>query len=207
MQTPSPFESLRTGRLNWLPELGLGYYEVEAGDPYDEAYFGKYERMAATAMGVALTSARLALVRRWWSGGSIDVGIGCGQFVEAAGCMGFDINPAGVGWLNDRHRYADPYHGADAVTCWDSLEHIREPEALLACVRRWLFVSLPIFRDGEHAVESRHFRPDEHYWYFTQDGFVRFMESAGFALREVSDIETRLGREDILSFAFERDRQ
>lgn len=202
--THSPFDLLRGGRLQWLPELELGYYEVEAGSPYNQTYFDKYRAMAGTAMGVAITAARAAMVRRWWQGMSVDVGIGCGQFVESTGCLGYDVNPAGVAWLRQRGAYLDPYEGCDAVTCWDSLEHMRDPGALLANVRRWVFVSLPIFRDAEHAAGSRHFRRDEHYWYFTARGLERFMSQRGFVLRENDNIETLLGREDIGSFAFER---
>lgn len=202
---PSPFESLREKRLQWLPELGLGYYEVEPGEPYGEAYFAKYQAMAATPMGAAITSARVDLVRRWWAGPVVDVGIGCGQFVEAIDGAGYDVNPVGVAWLRERGRFVDPYAAeVDAITCWDSLEHLRDPGALLARARHWVFVSLPIFRSAEHAVQSRHFRRDEHYFYFTEPGFERFMRSHGFELRERDNIETLLGREDILSFAFER---
>lgn len=205
MRMPSPFDSLKANRLQWLPELGLGYYEVEPGEPYDAAYFEKYRAMAASPMGAALTGARVELVRRWWPGAVVDIGIGCGQFVEAINGAGYDVNPVGVQWLKDAARWVDPYAGpVDAITCWDSLEHVRDPGALLANVGRWVFVSLPIFRSAEHAARSKHFRRDEHYWYFTEPGFERFMRSHGFQLRERDNIETLLGREDIMSFAFAR---
>lgn len=206
MQMPSLFDSLKTGRLAWLPELGFGFYEVEPGQPYDSAYFEKYRAMAATPMGAAITSARLDLVRRWWTGPVVDIGIGCGTFVEAHGdARGYDVNPTALDWLHSTGRFCDPYRDAvDAITCWDSLEHIRDPGPLLAHARRWVFVSIPIFRSAEHAIASKHFRRDEHYLYFTEPGFERFMASQGFRLREADNIETLLGREDIRSFAFER---
>lgn len=201
----SLFDSLRAGRLLWQPENGYGYYEVEPGEPYDAAYFDKYQRMADTPMGRSITAERVACVRRWWDGRLVDVGIGCGQFCEAIDCAGFDINPAGVDWLRARGRFVNPYSGpVDAATFWDSLEHIRDPRSLLANVRRWAFVSLPIFESAEHAMTSRHFRRDEHYHYWTERGFVRFMTFLGFCLRETSDFETRLGRDGIQTFAFER---
>ena len=65
-----------------------------------------------------------------------------------------------------------------------------------------LFVSIPVFKDMPHVLRSKHFRPDEHYWYFTGLGFVLYMLRHGFHLIAVDDFETRIGREDIMSFAF-----
>lgn len=102
--------------------------------------------------------------------------------------------------------FIDPYKVAcRAVTLWDVLEHIPDYPALLANVREWLFLSLPIFRDAEHVLRSKHFRPDEHCWYWTRDGLVHAMKQCGFALKSESRIETELGREDIGTFAFRRE--
>ena len=194
--------------LVWLPRAGIGYYPVEnSAAHYDEAYFQKYVGYAQTELGRALTAARIAMVARHYGDGPlIDIGIGCGQFVDAwPGALGYDVNPAALRWLIDRELYADPYVTAfDVATFWDSLEHIAEPAPLLANVRAWAFVSLPIFRNAAHVRASRHFRPDEHYWYFTEPGLLACMASVGFECVERSDIETQLGREDIVSFAFRR---
>jgi len=71
-------------------------------------------------------------------------------------------------------------------------------------VRKWLFVSLPIFRDAEHVLRSKHFRPQEHVWYFSRDGLIYAMKQCGFDLVSESNVETELGREDIGTFAFKR---
>jgi hypothetical protein len=85
------------------------------------------------------------------------------------------------------------------------LEHIPDFQSLLANVNDWLFLSLPIFRDAGHALRSKHFRPEEHYWYFTRDGLTFAMKMCGFVLVSESMIETELGREDIGTFAFKRE--
>jgi hypothetical protein len=90
---------------------------------------------------------------------------------------------------------------------FDSFDRNAQTElgrALLANVREWVFVSLPIFRDAEHALRSKHFKPDEHCWYFTRNGLVFAMQTCGFALVSESNVETDLGREDIGTFAFRR---
>jgi len=199
--------------LTWWLQHGIGYYPVEAGHkPYDQDYFDAFDRNAQTELGRALMEARVNFVERHYRGTLIDVGIGSGAFVELRNrrgrtTYGYDVNPAGLAWLDERKLLVDPHLVSfDAVTLWDVLEHIPDFQSLLANVRDWVFVSLPIFRDAEHALRSKHFKPEEHCWYFTRNGLVFAMQICGFALVTESAIETELGREDIATFAFRRDR-
>jgi methyltransferase family protein len=198
--------------LVWYPERGLGWYPVEPSTaPYDEAYFAKYAAYAATPLGQALTAARLELVQRFLPDGLVvDIGIGCGAFVEArqvcAPTMGWDRNPAGLAWLVERNLLCDPWNtnlGISGLTFWDALEHIPDPEALLA-MAEWHFVALPLFTGPEHVLRSKHFRRDEHCWYFTRDGLLGWFAAQGFRCLEHSTRESLLGREDIHSFVFTR---
>ena len=198
--------------LTWWLQHGIGYYPVEAGHaPYNQDYFDSFDRNAQTELGRALMQARFNFVERHYRGTLIDVGIGSGAFVElrnqrGRSTYGYDVNPAGLAWLEQRMLLVDPHLVSfDAVTLWDVLEHIPDFQSLLANVREWVFLSLPIFRDAEHALRSKHFKPDEHCWYFTRDGLVFAMNLCGFALVSESKIETDLGREDIGTFAFRRD--
>jgi len=200
------------GRLTWWPELGIGYYPVEAGHaPYDRDYFERFDRQAHTDLGRALMRARINFVEQHYRGTLIDVGVGSGAFIELRQdrrrpTYGYDVNPVGIEWLEDRKLFVDPHMVMfDAATLWDVLEHIPDFQSLIANVREWLFLSLPIFRDAEHALRSKHFRPEEHCWYFTRDGLVAAMGMCGFGLVTESNIETDLGREDIGTFAFRRE--
>ena len=154
--------------------------------------------------------ARFNFVEQHYRGTLIDVGIGSGAFIELRRdrrrtTYGYDVNPAAIAWLEERSLLVDPYLVSfDAVTLWDVLEHLPDFQSLLANVSEWLFLSLPIFRDAEHALRSKHFRPDEHHWYFTRDGLMMAMKMCGFALVTESKVETELGREDIGTFAFRR---
>ena len=65
-------------------------------------------------------------------------------------------------------------------------------------------MSIPIFEDGEHVLRSKHYRKDEHVWYFTARGLINVFADCGFDLVDMSRIETDIGREDIGSFAFKR---
>ena len=208
---PSLVEQYARGRLTWWPQLGIGFYPVEAGlAPYDQDYFDRFDRQARTDLGRALMRARFNFVEQHYRGTLIDVGIGSGAFIEIRRerrrtTYGYDVNPAGIAWLEERALFVDPYLVSfDAITLWDVLEHLPDFQSLLANVSEWLFLSLPIFRDAEHALRSKHFRPEEHYWFFSRDGLVTAMKMCGFDLVTESTVETDIGREDIGTFAFRR---
>ncbi len=192
--------------LVWIPSRGIGWLTVTEA-PYDAAYFQRYEEYAGTPMGAALTDARGALVRRWAPNARIcDVGIGCGAFVAEMGCVGFDVNPAGVTWLKNRRAWYDPWkQPVDALTFWDVLEHIPNPAPLLSNAREWVFCSIPIVPgDGPPTKDWKHIRPTEHCLYFTRNGLIGFMREHGFECVEHNTEESLIGREDIHSFAFRR---
>lgn len=211
--------ALSNGCLVWIEEAGVGYLEARPDGVYDSAYFDRYAALAETPIGRALNEFRAGLVLSHALGVPLgddlatvlDVGIGDGAFVRAANgpgwiVKGFDVNPAGVDWLNRFGLFGDLYRpeGWPVLTFWDSLEHIRDPGPALAQATAFAFVSIPIFADSAHARRSKHYRPDEHYWYFTRRGFVAFAEAAGFEVLDVLATETVLGREDIETFVLRR---
>lgn len=212
------FDDLSAGRLRWLPEAGVGFYECE-GAPYDAAYFERYRSMADTPVARALNDFRLGLVMDHMTGLGdgldciLDVGIGDGAFLRAtrtarfSGVKGFDVNPAGVEWLESEGLFGDLYRPGqwDGATFWDSLEHIRDPRPALAAVKSVAIVSIPTFRDVAHVLASRHYRKDEHYWYFTRAGFVAFANSQGFEVVDILATETAIGRDEIETFVLRRD--
>lgn len=204
------FNRYAADRLTWLPELGLGWYPTPTGDAvYNRAYWERYQAMDATPMGRELTDMRAALVAEHYGDGQmVDVGIGGGAFVMARPrTYGADINPHAIQWLQDVgmwHPGVTRLSPVIAASFWDSLEHIHDPTAILAHVLQWVFVSLPIFRGPDHVLASKHFRKDEHCWYFTHDGFIRFMRDHGFLCRHWDVRESDAGREDIRTYAFRR---
>lgn len=211
MTTNAFVGTLQAGRLQWIEEEGFGYFECYPG-PYDQAYFDRYAAQAETDIGRSLNEARCNLVSRHWGGGVLDVGIGSGTFLEARAAegietdFGFDINPAGVEWLQARSRYRSLYMGrtCPAATFWDSLEHMQRPDLALDQVQTVAFVSLPIFRDAAHVIASRHYRKDEHYFYWSRSGFIRFAARCGFSVIEHNTMESLAGREDIETFVLSR---
>ncbi len=205
------FQDLCAGtRLQWAPQLGLGFLPGIDSKIYDAEYFEKYLRYENTPLGEALTAARVRLVNSYCKGKVVDVGIGSGHFLSKRNSVGLDtrgtdVNPFAVQWLNNDNimwRPGDASFFPDALTFWDSLEHIPDPSALLGDVKKYVFVSCPTYSNAEHALRSKHYRPGEHCWYWTHRGILNFMEHFGFYMVECNFMERNLGREDINTYVF-----
>ncbi len=179
---------------------------------YDGRYLTKiasYDRRIAEKVNAG----RVALVARHAADGAslLDWGAGDGSFLFAAGSWGFDakgfdvIRPA-ADTLLSLGMFDDDPALFDVVTAWDVLEHMEDPGLFLRRVARGalLCCSVPIFTDLRAVRESKHYRPGEHLYYWSADGFVDWMAQYGFRLLERSAHETDAGRESIGAFAFRR---
>ena len=90
---------------------------------------------------------------------------------------------------------------------FDVLEHLRDPELVLSQIKcRWLIISVPIFESKSQALKSRHFKPREHFWYFSHKALVDLLERNGFEMIECRDDETKIGRAEIQTFVFRKKR-
>lgn len=205
--------------LIWYPHLGIGYLHFKDGAEqiYDRDYFNKYVGYKGSPIATLLNAERVSLVRDFLTDHHmvLDVGIGSGEFIEERNkgldyynraTYGTDINPAGVEWLKDHRLYIpseelnNPLSLFKGITFWDSLEHIPDPSFIKNY--KFAFISCPIYNDLAHVLSSKHFRPNEHCWYWTAPGLVHFMGKLGFTLMTFDAREVKCGREDILSFVF-----
>jgi hypothetical protein len=197
-------------KLVWYPQDGYGVLLPTEEYVYGDSYYDKYVTMESSPVGHALIKQRFNFVDRHvpvtgFMSNMIDVGVGAGGFVFAAHCMGYDVCKKAVDMLKRNDRFHDlPSKPIETACFWDSLEHIVSPEAILANVNKHVFVSMPIYESGEHVLTSRHYRPNEHIWYFTEKGFIKWMKNQGWTLVEKNRDEERHGREDIGSFYFNR---
>jgi len=183
---------------------GYGLDETPAIS-YEADYWEEYQRRDVTEIGRALTKARCELVARHTKKVPVDIGIGAGAFVLASCGFGYDVNPVAVEWLKRGGRFIDPYQSfPGCLTFWDSLEHIPDPKALLNRVPRGghVFAAIPVFENMEHCLNSKHYKPGEHLWYFTHEGFLAYMEDLGYSCLEHTNVETIIGREGVNSYAF-----
>lgn len=180
---------------------------------YGEAYWDKYRAYAATGRGAVLRKLRDDLAAHY-ARSVLDLGVGCGDFVEnwtGGPAYGWDVSEQARNWLRDRSALLEPttanLQKVQAVTAWDTFEHLPDPSKLLDAMRpgQYLVLSLPIFQDLRRIRESRHYRPGEHLTYWTASGLARFLDSAGFSLLARNERETTDGeREAIQSFVFRK---
>jgi hypothetical protein len=177
--------------------------------PYDEAYFDKYVGYEGQDIALKLNAGRVAFVNSHVGADAsvLDIGIGSGEFIKTRPrTFGHDVNPKAIEWLQSEGKWAASLWAFMAFSFWDVIEHVQDPDIYISqmVIGSNLFASVPIFSDLTRIRESKHYRPNEHFYYFTEAGFVDWIAKYGFRLKEVSDFETAAGREDILTFAFER---
>lgn len=191
--------------LNWLTDLGIGHIESD-GYEYGEEYWETYQKYSADDFGVRLTKARADFVLK--NLGTLedlcDIGVGSGQFVDSVKCKGTDVNPIANEWLKEHGYYVSDVSEFETLTLWDVIEHIEDSRSLLENAQH-LFISTPIYKDVNNCLNSKHLKPGEHIWYFTDEGLKYFMKIHGFELKDRDDFETRLGRESIVSYFFKRE--
>jgi hypothetical protein len=190
--------------LYWRDDLGIGYLP-STGYEYGVQYWEHYTECSHSKFGERLTELRIEFTKNSGIDPSTlcDVGIGAGQFATMAKCKGTDVNPIAIQWLKDNNMLAENLSEFSAISMWDVIEHIDDPTELLSSITD-IVLSTPVYADLPSCLKSKHFKPDEHIWYFTDSGVEHFMSLFGFTLRGKSDFETVLGRESILSYYFQK---
>lgn len=212
MNSSKYLQDIESQAFRYYPTLGVGYHPLlnTPSQVYNEEYFAEYIRREDTSIGHQLTKARYHFMGLVNTDLVIDIGVGSGAFVRHAECYGYDINYHAVEMLRDIGAYLDPYSLPKersyrvSMCFWDSLEHIPDPAPLLEAIDDFAFVSMPIYRGLPHILASKHYKPNEHCWYFTNDGLKRFMAYHGFTFVTESKVESELGRDGIESFIFSK---
>ena len=186
---------------------GIAYQKDIKTIDYDKDYFEKYVSYEDTEIARKINQGRVAIVNKYHFNKCLDIGIGSGEFIKnRPNTYGFDVNPEAVRWLkrNDLFRY--DYKNFACFTFWDVIEHIPSPQNIFNELprRSFLFTSIPLFKDLKKIRESKHYRPNEHLYYFTREGFLSWMSWYGFMFLEQQEFEIDAGREDIYTFAFQK---
>ncbi|HXK09231.1 MAG TPA: class I SAM-dependent methyltransferase [Vicinamibacteria bacterium] len=148
---------------------------------------------------------KLALVEEHVTDGSslMDAGANFGHFLSVAAgryrARGFDLSPAAVAWGRAHFGvdavvgsvYSPPPDGApwDAITSWDVLEHLADPEAALFRLREllrprgWLFLSTPDAGSRIARLLGRRWHyldPVQHVTLFSRESLRTLLERSGF---------------------------
>ena len=205
------YASYRDGDITFCKDIAY-QTDMSVTVDYGAAYFEKYVTMEGTPIAVNLNLARTSLTSKYCDC-VLDVGIGSGEFIKSSliKTYGYDINPHGEKWLKDRNIWMNPWEGissvVEGVSLWDTLEHMKEPTTFLNLIPKgcYVFISMPMFDNLERDLRSnKHYRPNEHYYYFTKYGFINYLRDINFDLIELNQDETLAGREGIWSFVFKR---
>lgn len=196
--------------LTWNNDLGIGFLNppVDSDEVYDENYWERYRAMIDTDIGRNLTKARIEIANKFNIKPMelLDIGVGNADFCDKFGCRGADINPHAVAYLKKNNKYID-INNENGRWKWmsyhDVLEHIVDATGILAKTDN-VMLSVPIHANMESCLDSKHLRPNEHFWHFTVSGMITYMNMFGFKCLYYSTIESKLGRESIGSFVFAR---
>lgn len=191
------------------PDNGVAYQrDMSKRLAYDEKYFYNYVSREGTSIAKALTYGRAALVDKYLPGGRVlDVGVGSGEFIKKRqNTFGYDVNHKAIRWLKYHNHWSDEFESFNGFTFWDVIEHVCDPNEYFKKIPygSYVFTSLPIFKELKKVRSSKHFKPGEHLYYWTEKGFIDWMRLYGFSLLETSSFETDAGREGITSFAFKK---
>lgn len=195
----------------WDEKKKIGFYPVKE-TWYDDRYFEGNIQNAQSAVSKPLNEFRARIINKYVKGKVLDFGAGSGELLKyRKNMVGFDICPKSIAMLKSKGLFYDFYRKdideekIEGISFFDVIEHLRHPKDILKYINgQYVFASVPIFRDKNHALRSKHFKINEHYWYFTNHSFMGLMESCGFDLIERTDEETKIGREDIGTYVFER---
>lgn len=168
------FEAFAQKELQWLPELGIGYYplvEIVYNGAYEDDFVDEYKY----------------LVNKYTKSDVLVIGIGSGDFIlNRENTYGYDNDSATVDWLISRKLYRHPFKGANSVAFWNSLQKIQDPRLHLSGAKEYVFMSCPIFNDINEILESDNYREHRDCWYWTKDGLLTFMNAFGFEIVEAN---------------------
>lgn len=94
----------------------------------------------------------------------------------------------------------------DLITFWDVIEHFEDlDKQLLSKLEMTRFVAgtTPILPEGQDIKRWKHFKPGEHYQYFTEKGLIDYFIKNGFQLLKTGYPENP-PRVNIISFLFKK---
>lgn len=154
---------------------------------------------------------RMRLVEKHIEPGSkiLDVGCAAGFFLQVAQERGHEVfgvelsaaigaqakerigaDRVHIGTLDSLPPEAVPEGGFDLITMWDVVEHVPDPQALLAEARRLLRPNGMLLVETQNITSRfagllgrrwHHFKHEEHIYHFNPETIAKLLEQSGFA--------------------------
>jgi hypothetical protein len=141
---------------------------------YGGGYLDRWRQFEAASRELSARRAQLLHALAPAAYTILDYGCGLGHFVSAARQIGFDA------WGFDIGGVEPEANCWDAVTFFDSLEHLTDPaDTIKTLSPRIVFISLPECHkpgDPEWFLSWKHRKPGEHLWHWNRWGLDNFME-------------------------------
>lgn len=201
--------------LQWSDGVGfLSINKCPTKSPYNRSYFQEMEKLYGTWQGRALTKMRVKMIQKSVSyrkepSYCLDVGCGTGHFIKEVNRLtdikaeGIDINELSIQWLH-QHDVRVSRMRYNILTFWNSFQDIENPMSIVEEYQpQFVAMSLPVFRDKEHAIRSHYFKPKEVHWYFTRRGLLNMMEQRGYNVVFMNTEEDRkVGCTGVVSIVF-----
>ena len=154
---------------------------------------------------------RMKLVSEWLptNGRILDVGCAAGYFLRVAKEHGHDVHGvelsepiareaiAALGEDRVYHGFLDDCvadrswedHTFDLVTIWDVIEHVPDPQALLASIKRMIKPGGKLLLETQNVASRfaakmgkawHHYKHDEHLYHFNPQTIARLLDDCGF---------------------------
>lgn len=201
-------------------QCGLNYLNPRPTLSAMELYYAGYEGYDAPRKKSSLIKYWLTQYGLWkrcrqlvhlkTTGKVLDIGCGSGHFLAAirrytkwAG-VGVDRSPKAIAFARDNlnldvyvsqvERLEFPAQTFDAVTLWDVLEHLHQPQEVLSEIQRvlkpcgYLILRVP----SADSLDARLFGPfwagldaPRHLTLFSSQSLTRFLSQAGFTVRRI----------------------
>lgn len=177
-----------------------------------EYYGGSAAKFTGLAQGFRerFHKARARSIQRWLKRGMgtvYDVGCGDGLFLRAASSLGLGIlgfEPEMIPRKQAEQRLkrrvdstllaSRNHSGISAITCWQVIEHMRDPQGFLRTVAHALKNGgiLAISTVNLHSLQARcfgcswlHLDPPRHLWISSRKKLLEMVKAAGFQILEV----------------------
>lgn len=188
-------------------------------DVYNESYWksdnpkdrGYADYASESKLYLKTYKKRMKLVSKWLpdNGRILDVGCAAGYFLRVAQQHGHDVHGVelseaiareAIAALGDDrvfHGFLDDCieargwddHTFDLVTIWDVIEHVPEPQGLLASIKRMIKPGGKLLLETQNVASRfagkmgkawHHYKHDEHLYHFDPQTIRRLLDDCGF---------------------------